>query len=413
MSIVTEEQIRQRINELSAQDIPDKTREEVLNSLLKVSNITQDELERVIERVVATFRDAEVEPGEAVGCVAAQSIGERGTQMTLKTFHYAGVADMNVTLGLPRLNEIFDARKNPSSPIMKIFLKDEIKTDREHVRQIQQKIEATKITQVTDIIELDMATLQLNLYLNPIILNDKGVTLQEIVNKINSLKKGEASISGEMQIQVDLSEVEELEDVEKVRNKILNLNIKGIKEINRGILKFENESEEWVIYAEGSNLAKVLAIQGVDPKRTTSNHIHEIRETLGIEAARQAIIDETIDVLEGQAIDVDIRHIMLVADLMTTSGDVRQIGRHGISGAKSSTLARAAYEVTVKHLLESATRGDLDLLKGITENVIVGQVIPLGTGVVELTMTPGPVGVPFHIMGEEESEESEREDEID
>ena len=405
MSIVTEEQIRQRINELSAQDIPEKTRDEVLNSLLQVSNITQDELERVIDRVIATFRDSEVEPGEAVGCVAAQSIGERGTQMTLKTFHYAGVADMNVTLGLPRLNEIFDARKNPSSPIMKIFLKDEVKTDRERVRQLQQKIEATKITQITDLIELDMATLQLFLYLNPIILNDKGVILQEIVNKINSLKKGEASISGEMQVKVDLSEVEGLEDVEKIRNKILNLNIKGIKEINRGILKFENE--EWVIYAEGSNLAKVLAIQGVDPKRTSSNHIHEIRETLGVEAARQAIIDETIEVLDSQAIDVDIRHIMLVADLMTTNGDVRQIGRHGISGAKSSTLARAAYEVTVKHLLESATRGDLDLLKGITENVIVGQVIPLGTGVVELTMTPGPVGVPFHIMGEEESEESE------
>ncbi|MFX1254177.1 MAG: DNA-directed RNA polymerase subunit A'' [Promethearchaeota archaeon] len=405
MSVVTEEQIRQRVDELSAQDIPEKTRKEVLASLLSVSNITQDELERVIGRVVSTFRDSEVEPGEAVGCVAAQSIGERGTQMTLKTFHYAGVADMNVTLGLPRLNEIFDARKNPSSPIMKIYLKDEVKTDRERVRQLQQKIESTKITQITDIIELDMATLQLYLYLNPIILHDKGVTLEEVVNKINSLKKGEASISGEMQIKVDLSEVEELEDVDKIRNKLLNLNIKGIKEINRGILKFEDE--EWVIYAEGSNLAKVLAVQGVDPKRTTSNHIHEIRETLGIEAARQAIIDETIEVLSSQAIDVDIRHIMLVADLMTTNGDVRQIGRHGISGAKSSTLARAAYEVTVKHLLESATRGDLDLLKGITENVIVGQVIPLGTGVVELTMTPGPVGVPFHIMGEEESEESE------
>ncbi|MHA2075905.1 MAG: DNA-directed RNA polymerase subunit A'', partial [Candidatus Hodarchaeales archaeon] len=123
--------------------------------------------------------------------------------------------------------------------------------------------------------------------------------------------------------------------------------------------------------------------------RIKTNHIQEIRDTLGIEATRQAIIDEATGVLQEQGLDVDIRHIMLVSDIMTQDGSLRQIGRHGISGEKESVLARASFEVTVKHLLNSAARGERDKLRGITENVIIGQIIPLGTGTVDLIMWPG------------------------
>jgi DNA-directed RNA polymerase subunit A' len=124
----------------------------------------------------------------------------------------------------------------------------------------------------------------------------------------------------------------------------------------------------------------------VDP-RFKESEIKRISETLGVEAARNSLIKEAMGVLEEQGLDVDIRHVMLMADIMTSTGDVRQIGRHGISGKKSSVLARAAFEITVPNLVEASIRGESDPLKGVTENVIVGQSIPIGTGLVDLYMT--------------------------
>ncbi|RLF08747.1 MAG: DNA-directed RNA polymerase subunit A'', partial [Thermoprotei archaeon] len=163
-----------------------------------------------------------------------------------------------------------------------------------------------------------------------------------------------------------------------------------IKNIKRVVI--QKEGDEYVLYTDGSDLEAVLQIKGVDPTRTTTNNIYEIAEVLGIEAARAAIIREATKVLEEQGLDVDIRHVMLVADLMTQNGTIKQIGRHGVSGEKPSVLARAAFEVTVKHLLDAAVRGEEDQLQGVTENVIVGQPIPLGTGLVELFIRPSREG---------------------
>ncbi|MFB0557900.1 MAG: DNA-directed RNA polymerase subunit A'', partial [Candidatus Bathyarchaeia archaeon] len=123
--------------------------------------------------------------------------------------------------------------------------------------------------------------------------------------------------------------------------------------------------------------------------RTTTNDIHEIAKILGIDAARNALIKEAHSVLEEQGLDVDVRHVMLVSDIMTNSGEVQQIGRHGISGEKSSVLARAAFELTIQHLVNAAIKGETDPLKGVIENIIVGQSMPLGTGSVELFMNMG------------------------
>jgi DNA-directed RNA polymerase beta' subunit len=149
------------------------------------------------------------------------------------------------------------------------------------------------------------------------------------------------------------------------------------------------DNGEWIIRTDGSNLEGVINIGGVDPIRTTTNNIHEIAEILGIEAARNALIREAHSVLEEQGLDVDVRHVMLVSDIMTKMGEVQQIGRHGISGEKSSVLARAAFELTIQHLVSAAIRGEIDPLKGVIENIIVGQSMPLGTGGVELFMTMG------------------------
>ncbi len=148
----------------------------------------------------------------------------------------------------------------------------------------------------------------------------------------------------------------------------------------------KKEGAEYVIYTEGSNLKEVFKIPGVEKKRTKSNDILEIERVLGIEAARGAIISEILDTLNEQGLRVDIRHIMLIASAMTVNGRVRAIGRHGISGEKSSVLARAAFEITVDNLLMAGVSGEYEELDGVVKNVIVGQPIHLGTGMVELAM---------------------------
>jgi DNA-directed RNA polymerase subunit A" len=164
--------------------------------------------------------------------------------------------------------------------------------------------------------------------------------------------------------------------------KIKRLSLKGVEGIKRVVIR--KEGDEYILYTEGSSIKKVMQFEGVDPTRIKTNNISEIGEVLGIEAARNAIINEATDTLREQGLSVDVRHIMLVADIMTVDGELKQIGRHGVSGEKASVLARAAFEVTVNHILDAAIRGDVDDLKGVTENVIVGQPIQLGTGDVTL-----------------------------
>ncbi len=135
-------------------------------------------------------------------------------------------------------------------------------------------------------------------------------------------------------------------------------------------------------------LEQVMMHEEVDASRTMTNHIIEMGEVLGIEAARASIIHEATETLREQGLTVDIRHIMLVADMMTTDGSVKAIGRHGVSGEKASVVARAAFEETVNHLLDAGIEGTIDELNGVTENVIVGQPIKLGTGDVHLLALP-------------------------
>ena len=343
-------------------------------------------MDRIIEEVIKEYRYVTIDPGEAVGTVAAQSIGEPSTQMTLRTFHYAGVRELNVTLGLPRLIEIVDARKEPSTPIMTIFLDDEHRYDKNKAIEIARKIEYTTIENIARTVDIDLFTNSIIIVLDKEMMKDKGVTVEQIIKVLEKLRLGKIRVEEE-QIRVEIDEESvTISKLNKIREKIISAKIKGIKGIKRAII--QKKGDEYVIMTDGSNLAGVLNVKGVDYRRTITNDIHEIEEVLGIEAARTAIINEIMSVLEDQGLDVDVRHILLVADIMTRTGRVRQVGRHGVSGEKPSVLARAAFEVTVKHLLEGAARGEVDELKGVTENVIIGQIIPLGTGMVELLMKP-------------------------
>jgi DNA-directed RNA polymerase subunit A' len=352
--------------------------EELRQSLAK-AKLSREGVDKAIKLTVEHYKRALMEPGEAVGIVAAQSIGEPGTQMTLRTFHYAGVREQNVTLGLPRLIEIVDARRVPSTPIMTIYLTEDANS-KESAVKIARNIVYTTLEDLAETIYEDPVQEEIVVVLNETMMKDRGVTLQELKDKLK-IQNCTIKIKGK-NIHIKPKKVEALK---KLLDKVSSFYIKGIPGIKRVLVT--EEHGEWVIRTDGSNLPKILEVYGVDTTRTTTNNIHEIAKTLGIEAARNALIQESKAVLEEQGLDVDIRHVMLVADMMTSTGEVQQIGRHGISGKKSSVLARAAFEITVPNIVDAAVKGESDPLEGVTENVIVGQSIPIGTGLVELYMS--------------------------
>ncbi|MCR6668606.1 MAG: DNA-directed RNA polymerase subunit A'' [archaeon YNP-WB-040] len=382
METLTKEEIFKEIDKLS-NILPVSIIEELKVKLQNIK-LTKETLKKILDRVVNEYLNSLVEPGEPVGAVAAQSVGEPSTQMTLRTFHYAGVREFNVTLGLPRLIEVLDARRNPSTPMMTIYLDEEHKYDEEKAKEVARMIETTYIENIIKNVEIDFVSASITLLMDLEVMRDKGIDIENVVNVIEKMNIGEVEVQGEDKIIIHTN-IYEINKLQKIKNRIMSTKVKGVKGINRVIVR--KEKNEYVLYTEGSNLAAVLRIKGVDATRVYTNNIHEIEEVLGIEAARNAIIKEAMGVLEEQGLDVDIRHVMLIADMMTADGTIKQIGRHGVSGEKPSVLARAAFEVTINHLLEASVRGEKDELLGVTENVIVGQIVPVGTGIVQMLMT--------------------------
>jgi len=363
--------------------VPVKIKNELKKKLRAVrTKLNKEKLDEILRQVVEKYEKAQVEPREAVGIVAAQSIGEPGTQMTMRTFHYAGVGAIYITLGLPRIIEIVDARKKLSTPTMKVKMEGEFASERNKAEEIAMEIEETHIRDIGKI-EAAIDDMSLWIVLNEKELERRYIKREEVEEKIKDIGTDvlvEEGEGGNLRIHVKNKSYHELLRLEA---KVSNTLVKGIEGIRRALVR-RDPSGEYVLYTEGSALKKVLKVDGVDFRRTTTNNINEISEVLGVEAARNAIIEEMVSTLDEQGLDVDPRHITLIADTMTMDGEVKQIGRHGIAGEKASVLSRAAFEVTVDNLLEAAMHGETDELKGVTENVIVGQPIKLGTGAIEL-----------------------------
>ena len=377
--------LRLKINKiLKDRHLPPSIIDAIIRGVSKDRKL-ESKLQLIIEETLAEYNKNLIDPTEACGMIGAQSIGEPGTQMTMRTFHYAGVAEINVTLGLPRLIEIVDARSSPSTPMMNIYLRDEYRVNPDMAKEIANQIEITRLMDVADI-EMDLTNMIIYLKLNKKTLEKKGLAAEEVLEGVKAVKKIDAKLEKNV-IKISLDEPG-YKTLHNVSESLRKLKIKGIDGIKRVIIRKE-PNEGYVIYSEGSNFKKVLEIEGVDPYRTTTNDIHAVARELGIEAARNMIIQEAHNTLSEQGLNVDLRHIMLVADVMTSTGIVRAIGRHGVSGEKSSVLSRAAFEITVNHLLMASQRGEIDDLNGVAENIIVGQPVSLGTGAVELVMGMG------------------------
>ncbi|AGN27230.1 DNA-directed RNA polymerase subunit A'' [Candidatus Methanomassiliicoccus intestinalis] len=347
--------------------------------------IPEEKILEVLKKSYDRYREHQMDANESAGILAAQSIGEPGTQMTMRTFHYAGVAEINVTLGLPRLIEIVDARRVPSTPMMEVHIEPAYMGDVDIVRKVASKIEKTTLLDIADI-ETDIANMKVVVHLDPVKLEQKDITIQQIQEKLSKDRRLRGLVTvedGQVVISSDEPSFKKLQAIVQASRDAV---IQGLDGIERAILR--KQGNEYVIYTAGSNLREVLNEDKVDKTRTTTNSIQEIYDVLGVEAARNSIINEASRTLEEQGLSVDIRHIMLVADLMTNDGDVKAIGRHGISGRKSSVLARAAFEITATHLLHAALTGEVDYLDGVAENIIVGQPVTLGTGAVNLIYSP-------------------------
>jgi DNA-directed RNA polymerase subunit A" len=375
-------------------DLPRRLKDRIYETVEDRGGVTLEQADEITQAVESRYLDTRVDPLDPVGTVSAQSIGEPGTQMTMNTFHYAGVAEIDVTQGLPRLIELVDARKTPDTPMMTVHLDDEYATEREKAHEVVWSIEATKILALGDV-STNVADMLVRVDLNEETLMERWPTygdVDEVAGEIADTVEDALGVETTRQGTViefgpsQPSYRELLQLVEELRDIVF----KGIEEVSRVVIRKETTAdgeEEFVLYTEGSAFGDVLHIEGVDASRTTCNNIHEIYRNLGVEAAREAIINETMDTLEEQGLDdVNVRHLMLVADIMTNRGTIESIGRHGISGSKESVLARAAFEVTVNHLLDAAIHGEADDLNGVIENVIVGKPVSIGTGDVDLRM---------------------------
>ncbi|WP_394346933.1 DNA-directed RNA polymerase subunit A'' [uncultured Methanobrevibacter sp.] len=315
--------------------------EDLANAYVR-RDLTDDELDKLADKLKTAYDRAHVEAGEAVGTVAAQSVGEPGTQMTMRTFHYAGVTELNVTLGLPRLIEIVDARKDIATPTMDIYFEEDKCQDEEFVKTLANKIGRSTINDILDDFNLNYAEMQVEATLSDKKIDERRLVKDEIIQKIESdFKKDKPEITGNLIIikpKEDGDERHRIRNLRLLADKVRDLQISGVKKIGKVIIR---KDEEWVIHTEGSNLKEILSFEGIDARRTTTNSIREIEDV---------------------------------------------IGRHGISGEKSSVLARAAFEETGKHLLNASIRGEVDDLTGIIENIIIGQPIPLGTGSIGVKM---------------------------
>jgi DNA-directed RNA polymerase subunit A' len=357
--------------------------ESMVSEALEKSKLSKEGVEKVAKKGLELYNKAKAEPGQAVGIVTAQSIGEPGTQMTLRTFHFAGIAERNVTLGLPRLIELVDARKKPVTPTMDIYLDSDAKTDQTKAVAIAKNILQTTVNDLIVNTDTDYAT-KISINLNQKKLKDRSCTIDDVLSALESNKKFKIEPLGDTVVLNLVDEESDVPTVIAIRNKVLKTTVKGVPDVRRvTIVKKDNE---WVIQTTGSNLSKVLEVKGIDLNNVRTNNVAEIAETLGIEAARNALINELSSTLEDQGLEVDQRYLMLVSDLMCHRGYMQQIGRHGIAGTKNSVLARAAFEITVPTIATAARTGETEKLKGITENVIVGSQIPIGSGTVDLYM---------------------------
>ncbi|KAL0650673.1 hypothetical protein Bca4012_093364 [Brassica carinata] len=384
--------------------------------VLEEYKLSREIFEWVIGEIESRFLQSLVAPGEMIGCVAAQSIGEPATQMTLNTFHYAGVSAKNLAnqkRGLKLFSALWNILLSGVSLKLRRFGMTRIRwstiieEDFEFVRSYYEMPDE-------DVSPVKISPWLLRIELNREMMVDKKLSMADIAEKINlefdddltcifnddNAEKlilririmNDEGAKGEAQDESAEDDVF-LKKIES--NMLTEMALRGIPDINKVFIKqvrkskFDEDegfktSEEWMLDTEGVNLLAVMCHEDVDPKRTTSNHLIEIIEVLGIEAVRRALLDELRVVISFDGSYVNYRHLAILCDTMTYRGHLMAITQHGINRNDTGPLMRCSFEETVDILLDAAAYAETDCLRGVTENIMVGQLAPIGTGDCEL-----------------------------
>ncbi len=426
--------------------------------LLLNKRFNKKAIEILLQTIILNYKRAIVAPGEMVGMIAAQSIGEPTTQMTLNTFHFAGVASKsNVTRGVPRMEEILALSNSIKNPSLTVYLNKEDESDKDKANMIQYMLEHTKLKEVVKSIEIcfdpdDMNTLieedkeamsqfrefeqlldecleqqeqleedkskwVIRIEMDPEVMLEKNITMDDINFTLNNTYKDEVTCvysdynSDKLIFRIRMKNV--LKNANSKANKKTKLNpldqsdqiyilknfqdqllnnivLRGIKRINKVIMRkvVDNLVEKggayvkqdiWVLDTVGTNLLDVLGLEYIDNTRTVSNDIMEIYDVLGIEAARQCIYNELIEVLEFDGSYINAHHISVLCDRMTFSHKLISIYRHGINNDDIGPIAKASFEETPEMFLKAARHAELDTLRGISANVMCGQEGLFGT----------------------------------
>ncbi|KAK6963030.1 DNA-directed RNA polymerase II subunit RPB1 [Biomphalaria glabrata] len=416
--------------------------------------LTSEAFEWVLGEIETKFQQAMAHPGEMVGALAAQSLGEPATQMTLNTFHYAGVSAKNVTLGVPRLKEIINISKKPKTPSLTVYLLGQAARDAERCKDVLCRLEHTTLRRVTantaiyydpdpmntviaedqewvsiyyEMPDFDASRISpwlLRIELDRKRMTDKKLTMEQISEKIqsgfgddlNCIFNDDNAEKLVLRIRIMNSDNTKYQDAKEVVDKmeddvflrcieanlLSDMSLQGIEAIAKVYMHLPNTDDkrrihiteegefkavsEWILETDGSSLTKVLSERDVDPVRTYTNDIVEVFDTLGIEAVRKAIEREMNHVISFDGSYVNYRHLALLCDVMTSKGHLMAITRHGINRQETGALARCSFEETVDILMEAASHAEIDPMKGVSENIMLGQLAKIGTGCFELLL---------------------------
>ncbi|XP_040994118.1 DNA-directed RNA polymerase III subunit 1 isoform X2 [Juglans microcarpa x Juglans regia] len=383
----------------SVENLAAKENSEIQEKIVKnISGITPKQLEVFLNTCISRYHLKKIEAGTAIGAIGAQSIGEPGTQMTLKTFHFAGVASMNVTLGVPRIKEIMNGAKKISTPIITAALNCDDNVNA--ARMVRGRIEKTNLGQVAKSIKLVMTSRSASLVvkLDMERIRDVQLCIDANIVKESIIQTPKLKLKQEHIKVLDVGKLEILSpetDKSKIhfhlhslKNLLPMVIVKGIKTVERAIIKKEQNKKmktiKYSLLVEGAGLQEVMGTEGIDGCKTTSNHVIEVQQTLGIEAARKCIIEEIKYTMESHGMNIDIRHMMLLADLMTFRGEVLGITRFGIQKMDKSILMLASFEKTADHLFNASINGRDDRIEGVSESIIMGIPMQIGTGMLKV-----------------------------
>lgn len=350
---------------------------------------------KFIGLISGKYERLRVEPGTAVGALAGQSIGEPGTQMTLKTFHFAGVASMNVTLGVPRIKEIINAAKIISTPIITAELVN--KSTLPSARIVKGRVEKTLLGDVAAHIdevvgpegvflriELDLDAIQALQLTDRLTLDAIRMTLLKTSKLMKMAGSGGAQIllcpPSTLLVQLNCSQSNVTFAMQQMRRALPQVVVAGIPSVGRAVINDLGSGQGYNLLVEGYGLREVMTTEGIIGHSTTSNHISEIEQVLGIEAARSTIAHEITFTMSKHGMTIDPRHVALLADVMTYRGQVLGITRFGIAKMKDSVLMLASFEKTTDHLFDAARYAKQDDIDGVSECIIMGSPMPVGTG---------------------------------